>query len=90
LALPAPDRECLVAMRAAAHPDLPPTAPALADCMAQTNAPPPVPWMRLDETFSAAVSERILLSTPAGYFHLQKPIAFYALSPAATEPGTAP
>ena len=83
LALPEPDRECLRAMRAAAAPDVPPASPALADRMAQTNAPPPVPWMRLDGELSAAASERILLSTPAGYSHLQKPIAFYALSPAA-------
>ena len=83
LALPEPDRECLRAMRAAAAPDLPPASPALADRMAQTNAPPPVPWMWLDGELSAAVSERILLNTPAGYSHLQKPIAFYALSPAA-------
>lgn len=85
LALPAPDRECLFAMRTAqASPGdgWTPDQPTLADRVAGENTSPrPPDWMTLDKPLSSALSERILLSTPAGYFHLQKPVSFYALSP---------
>lgn len=85
LALPAPNRECLFAMRAAQAPSGDggtPGPPTLADQIASENARPRPPgWMALDQSLTSALSERILLSTPAGYFHLQKPISFYALSP---------
>ena len=85
LALPAPDRDCLFAMRTAQRPsgdEWSPDLPSLADRIAGEYArSEPPDWMSLDTPLSSALSERILLSTPAGYFHLQKPISFYALAP---------
>ena len=85
LALPAPDRECLFAMRtaqASSGDGWDPDQPSLANRIAAENPrPEPPDWMSLDTPLSSALSERILLSTPAGYFHLQKPISFYALAP---------
>lgn len=85
LALPAPDRECLFAMRTAQRPpsdEWSPGQPSLADRIAGENArSEPPDWMNLDTPLSSALSERILITSPAGYVHLQKPISFYALSP---------
>ncbi|HRX07142.1 MAG TPA: hypothetical protein P5306_08645, partial [Kiritimatiellia bacterium] len=85
LALPAPDRECLFAMRTAQRPsgdEWSPGRPSLADRIAGENArSEPPDWMNLDTPLSSALSERILITSPAGYVHLQKPISFYALSP---------
>lgn len=85
LALLEPERRDLFAVAdALAMPLAPPVPPdeTLAHAMARSGAAPaPPPWMAFDKNLSAVLSERILLSTPAGYVHLQKPISFFVLTP---------
>ena len=85
LVLLEPERNDLFVVASAVTSPSPTLLPqhTLADRMAHAGKPSRLPpWMSLDRTLSKPLSERILLQTPEGVFHLQKPFTFYALSPA--------